>query len=244
MKNIILSFILIVCVILGISFYKNMKKEKPLVIIMMGAPGAGKGTHCVELSKKLNLPHISTGDLFRENIKNKTKLGILSKNILDKGQLVSDDIVIEMLFNHINQKGYDKTGYILDGFPRTANQAIALDQKIGKKYKKIAINLDIDEEKLIERITGRLICKKCGTSYHKINLPPKVEGKCDKCSSDLYQREDDTEEVLKSRLEIYYKDTKPLIDFYKDKNELYNIDANDTKEIVFDNLLNTIKEVQ
>lgn len=244
MKNIILIFALTIFVIIGIKAYRNSKKERPLVIIMMGAPGAGKGTLSEDLSKALNLPHLSTGDLFRENIKNQTKLGKIAEELINKGQLVPDNLVVEMLFNHINNKGFDKTGYILDGFPRTTNQAITLNQRLGKNYKKIAINLDIDENKLIERITGRLICKNCGTPYHKINLPPKVEGQCDKCLSELYQRKDDTKEVLESRLTVYYKDTKPLLDFYKNKKELYNIDSSISKETVFENAIKIIKELQ
>lgn len=244
MKKIVLIIALVVLVITGITVLRKSNEKKPLVIIMMGAPGAGKGTHCVELSKSFNLPHLSTGDLFRENIRNQTALGNAAKALIDKGQLVPDDIVIDMLFTHIKEKGYDKTGYILDGFPRTMNQALALDQRLGKKYKKIAINLNIAEEKLIERITGRLMCKDCGAPYHKVAFPPKVEGKCDKCSGELYQRKDDTVEVLKSRLEVYNKDTKPLLDFYRTKKELYNVDSNPEKNIVFESLLKTIKEVK
>jgi adenylate kinase len=244
MKKILLLLALVLIVILGITSYKKSKQEKPLVIIMMGAPGAGKGTHCVELSKTLSLPHISTGDLFRENIRNQTELGKTAKDLIDKGQLVPDNIVVEMLFNHINSKGYDKTGYILDGFPRTLNQAISLEQKLNNKYKKIAINLNISEEKLIARITNRFMCKDCGTIYNKISLPSKIEGKCDKCSGELYQRKDDNEEVFKNRLQIYNKDTKPLLDFYENKKELYNIDSNFDKEIVFENIMKTIKEVK
>lgn len=243
MKNIILLFALAVVVIFGITTYRKSKQEKPLVIIMMGAPGAGKGTQCVELSKSLNLPHISTGDLLRENIRNKTELGNIAKESIDKGLLVPDKIVIDMLFNHINSKAYDKIGYILDGFPRTINQAVTLDQRLGKKYKKIAINLNISEDQLIERITGRLMCKECGTPYHKVSLPPKEEGKCDKCGGELYQRKDDTEEVFKSRLEVYNKDTKPLLEFYENKKELYNIDSNVDKKVVFENIVKTVDKV-
>jgi adenylate kinase len=241
MKKIILLFVLIAFVITGITFYKNSKKEKLKVIIVMGAPGAGKGTLCSELSKTLDLPHISTGDLFRENIKNQTKLGTIAKELLDKGQLAPDNLVSDMLFDHINSKGYDKTGYILDGFPRTLNQAHILDQKLTKNYEKIVFNLNINEEELIERITNRLVCPSCNTLYHKITFPPKVEGKCDNCLSDLFQRKDDTEEVLKNRLEIYNKETKPILDSYEKRNELHNIDSNNFKE-VFENTLKIIEQ--
>lgn len=244
MKKLVLLLTLVAVIVVGITTYRHSKVQKPLVIIMMGAPGAGKGTHCVELSKTLNLPHLSTGDLFRENIRNQTELGKLAKDLIDKGQLVPDNIVVDMLFNHINSNGYDKTGYILDGFPRTMNQALALEQRVGKKYNVIAINLNIAEDKLIERITGRLMCKDCGAPYHKTALPPKVEGICDKCSGELYQRKDDTAEVLKSRLEVYNKDTKPLLDFYMSKKQLYNVDSNLGKEIVFENLVKTINDIK
>ncbi len=242
MKNILLLFALVSVLLFGITTYRNYKKEKPLVVIMMGAPGVGKGTHSLELSKALNLPHISTGDLFRENIKNETELGKIAKELIDKGQLVPDNIVVEMLFNHINNNGYNVTGYILDGFPRTLIQAKSLDQRLGNNYNKIALNLNVDEEKLIQRITGRLICKSCQTPFHKINIPPKIEGKCDKCESDLYQREDDTKEVLKNRLEVYNKNTKPLIDYYRNNNILKDIDSNGSKEVVLENILKSIKQ--
>jgi len=237
MKNIVLLFGLVIILIVTLTTYRNSKKEKPLVIIMMGAPGAGKGTTSSELSKTLNLPHISTGDLFRENIKNKTKLGKIAKELINKAQFVPDSIVVEMLFKHIHDKGYDLTGYILDGFPRTLIQAKALDQRLGNEYKKIALYLDIDEEKLMDRITGRLICRSCQSSFHKTSLPPIVEGKCDKCNSDLYQRDDDTEDVFKSRLQVYNRDTKPLLEYYKKSKILKNINSDESKEIVLDNIL-------
>ncbi|MFA6118902.1 MAG: adenylate kinase [Parachlamydiales bacterium] len=244
MKNIILLFCLTAIIIAGITVYRNSKKQKPLVVILMGPPGSGKGTQALDLAKKLKIPHISTGDLFRENIKNKTALGLQAKELIDKGALVPDNIVVDMLFDHIYSNGYDKTGYILDGFPRTINQAAALDQRLGTKFNKIAINLSIDDAKLLERITGRLICKSCSASFHKIYFPPKNPGICDHCSGELYQRADDTEEVLKSRLEVYYKDTKPLIEYYNNKKELFDINSNNSKEVVFDNLVKTIDEVK
>lgn len=241
MKNIILLFILVIVAIAGLKTYRNAKEEKPLVVIMMGAPGAGKGTHAQDLSKTLNIAHISTGDLFRENIKNQTQLGNMAKDLMDKGLLVPDKIAVDMLFNYIKDNGYDKTGYILDGFPRTLIQAKALDERLARDYKKIAVNLNIDEEKLVQRITGSLICKSCAASYHKVNTPPKTEGICDSCSAELYQRDDDTKEVLKTRLEAYNKDTKPLLDYYQNKKILKDIDSNGSKEVVFETLLNTVK---
>lgn len=240
MKRIILFFISVGLAILGITTFRKVQEEKPLVIIMIGAPGAGKGTQCVELSKSLQIPHISTGDLFRENIRNQTLLGNQAKDLIEKGQLVPDNIVVNMLFSHINAKGHDKKGYILDGFPRTVNQAMALDQRLGKKYTKIAINLNITEDMLIERIAGRIICKECGASYHKNISPPKVMDKCDKCGGGLYQRNDDAIEIFKNRLQVYNNDTKPILDYYGRKKELINIDSNADKEIVFGNIVKQI----
>ena len=242
MKNILLLFVLAAVLLIGLTTYRNSKKEKPLVVIMMGAPGAGKGTSSSELSKALKIPHISTGDLFRENIKNETELGRTAKAFMDEGQLVPDKIVVEMLFNHIHDKGYDLTGYILDDFPRTLIQAQSLDQRLGRDYNKIALNLNIDEEKSINRITGRLICTSCQTPFHKTNLPPKVKGKCDKCESDLYQRDEDTKEIIISRFEVYNNNTKPLIDYYQKSNVLKDIDSNGSKEIVLENLLKSITQ--
>ncbi|NGX64054.1 MAG: hypothetical protein KR126chlam6_01478, partial [Candidatus Anoxychlamydiales bacterium] len=160
------------------------------------------------------------------------------------GNLVPDNIVVEMLFTHIKDKGYDLTGYILDGFPRTIIQAKSLDERLLNDYTKVALNLNIGEEKLTDRITGRLICKSCQTSYHKTNIPPKKEGVCDSCQGELYQREDDTEEVLKNRLFVYNKDTKPLLEHYKNKKALKEIDSDKDISAVQDNILKTLKETK
>ncbi len=241
MKNIFLLIGFCLLIIVGITSYRNSKKEKSLVVIMMGPPGAGKGTHAAELSKSLNLPHISTGDLFRDNIKRGTILGKKAKELIEKGSLVPDEIVIDMLFSHIKENGYNK-GYILDGFPRTINQAKALDKKLSKNAKKIALNLNIDDSFLIDRITGRLICRNCSTPFHKTFLKPKVEGKCDKCEGELYQRKDDIVEVVKRRLEVYHRETEPLLEFYQKQKALHEVDSNKSKEIVFDNILKTIEK--
>jgi adenylate kinase len=218
------------------------ENSKPLVIILLGPPGAGKGTHAVELSRKLNIPHISTGDLFRENLSNKTDLGLKAKSFMEKGQLVPDEIVNEMLNDRIS-KNDCKNGYILDGYPRTLEQAKSLE-KVVSKTKIVAINLNINDKPLVERITGRLMCKNCGSPFHKKFLPPKKEGICDYCQGELYQRKDDTEEVVKERLKVYHEQTQPLINYYKEKgNVLYEVNAAESKEVVFNSLVNTIKKI-
>lgn len=215
---------------------------KPTVVVLLGPPGAGKGTHAVELSKALNLPHISTGDLFRENLNKNTLLGQKAKSYMDKGALVPDELVLDMLFNRISDKDCNN-GYILDGFPRTLEQAQSFDKKINTSAKMLVVNLAIDDQPLVERITGRIVCKNCGAPFHKKYLPPKTEGICDNCKGELYQRKDDTEAVVKERLVVYHTQTQPLIEYYKTKkSNLIDINANDNKEKVFENLLNTINK--
>lgn len=231
---------------IGVFFTSLLKAEAPkqLVIILLGPPGAGKGTHAVELSKKLNLPHISTGDLFRENLSKNTSLGMKVKNIMNEGKLVPDELVVDMLFERIS-KDDCKKGYILDGYPRTLEQAKILDEKLKNRAEILAINIAIDDKPLIERITGRLVCKNCGVPYHKTFLPPKKENVCDNCQGELYQRKDDTEEVVKERLTVYHKQTEPVISYYKGKDKiLYEVNGFEPKENVFNNLLSIIQKVK
>lgn len=223
---------------------ENSNTGKPLVIIMMGPPGAGKGTQAVELAEKMHIPHISTGDLFRENLSQNTELGKKAKGFIDKGNLVPDDLVIDMLFDRIN-KNDCKNGFILDGFPRTVEQAKALDQKMGDKFKVVSLNLEIDDQPLIERITGRLMCKSCGAPYHQKFMPPKVAGVCDKCKGPLYQRTDDTEQVVKERLSVYHKQTEPVIEYYAKKpGLLHQIDSRKNKDVVFKELVETVQKIR
>ncbi len=242
MKKFLLFFLLICSIVFGISRL-NKPQEKSLVVIMMGPPGAGKGTHAVDLSKKLEIPHISTGDLIRMNIQNQTDLGKKVKELIEKGQLAPDNLVLDLLFDHINKNSYTH-GYILDGFPRTLPQAEALEQRLKKNSKIIVINLNTSDEFIAQRILGRLICKNCGASFHKTFLPPKTEDICDNCNNPLSQRKDDTEEIIKERLAIYHKETQPLIEYYKNKNFLFEIDSNKSKSEVFQNLINTIEEAR
>ena len=184
-------------------------------IIMLGAPGAGKGTIATRLEEKYHLPHVSTGDLFRENIKNNTALGQEAKSYIDKGQLVPDSVTINMLLDRIS-KDDCRNGFILDGFPRNLAQADGLKNALSEKSQKIdlAILMNAADEDIIKRLSGRRVCEGCGAPYHIETLKPKVDGVCDKCGGKLIQRKDDTEEVIKERLKVYHEQTQVLIDYY------------------------------
>lgn len=190
-------------------------------IIMLGAPGAGKGTIAAQMEERYGITHVSSGDIFRENIKNETELGKLAKDYIHKGQLVPDDITINMM---IDTLGSDKckTGFILDGFPRTLVQAQQLDKALDERGSKIelVILVDASNDQIVDRLSGRRVCAKCGATYHIINMPSKKEGICDKCGGEVAQRKDDTKEVILDRLKTYDEQTKPLIDYYKSKGIL------------------------
>lgn len=190
-------------------------------IVLLGPPGIGKGSYAKELSKRLDIPHISTGDIFREEIKKETELGKKVKEYVEKGELVPDEIVIEVVRNRLSQPDCQK-GFILDGFPRTLNQAKALDEitKID-----IVFNFEAPIEVIIDRVSGRRICKKCGAIYHIKYNPPKKDGICDICGGELYQREDDKPEIVKHRLEVYNKQFKPIVEYYKEKGILVTVNA-------------------
>jgi len=195
-------------------------------IIMLGAPGAGKGTQAKMIAEKYSLPHISTGDIFRANIKNGTELGMEAKSYMDKGQLVPDELTVKILLDRVS-KDDCKNGYVLDGFPRTIPQAKVLEDALNKTGEKIdyAINVDVPDENIIKRMSGRRACVNCGATYHIVNVPPKKEGICDKCGSELILRDDDKEETVKNRLTVYHDQTQPLIDFYSERNVLKNVDG-------------------
>lgn len=205
-------------------------------IILLGAPGAGKGTNAKKITSEYHLPHISTGDMFREALRDETELGKLAKSYMDKGLLVPDEVTISLVKERLS-KDDCKDGFLLDGFPRNLNQAEALE-KIGKEINRpinYVIDINVPEEILKDRITGRRVCKKCGAPYHIKTLKPKVEGVCDICGGELIQRKDDNEEALKVRLDEYHHQTEPLINYYSKKGILHTVDGSkDLKEVMAD----------
>lgn len=205
-------------------------------LIFLGAPGAGKGTQSEIICSKLNIITISTGNIIREAIKAQTPLGKQVKSFLEIGKLVTDDIVINLVKDRIAQKDCEN-GFILDGFPRTVFQADALSDMI--KIDKV-ININVSQDIIFERLKSRLVCSSCSTSYNVKSRPPKMEGICDKCSSKLIFREDDREEIVKKRLEVYYNETQPLVDYYKNKNLLLDVDGTKPLEESTDYILSSI----
>ncbi len=203
-------------------------------IIMLGAPGAGKGTQAKMIAEKYGVPHVSTGDIFRANIKNGTQLGMEAKKYMDQGLLVPDELTVRILLDRVAQDDC-KNGYVLDGFPRTIPQAQVLDEALTKLGDKIdyAIDVDVPDENIIRRMSGRRACLTCGATYHIEHIPPKKEGICDKCGSELVLRDDDKPETVKNRLAVYHEQTQPLIDFYEKKGVLRTVDGTLPMEEVF-----------
>ena len=203
-------------------------------IIMLGAPGAGKGTQAKLIADKYNIPHISTGDIFRANIKEGTALGLEAKEYMDKGQLVPDELTVRILLDRVS-KDDCKRGYVLDGFPRTIPQAQVLDNEVANLGDKIdyAIDVDVPDENIIRRMSGRRCCPKCGATYHIEHIKPQKEGICDVCGTALVIRDDDREETVKNRLEVYHRQTQPLIDHYSKLNILRTVDGTRDMEDVF-----------
>ena len=195
-------------------------------IIMLGAPGAGKGTQAKKIAAKYNIPHISTGDIFRANIKNGTELGKKAKTFMDQGLLVPDELVVDLVVDRVNQEDCTN-GYVLDGFPRTIPQAEALKAALAKMDQKIdyAINVEVPDENIVNRMSGRRACVDCGATYHLMYAPTKVEGVCDNCGGSLILRDDDKPETVTKRLGVYHDQTQPLIDFYTTEGILREVDG-------------------
>ncbi len=203
-------------------------------IVLMGLPGAGKGTQADKIVEKYDIPHISTGDMFRAAIKGGTKLGLEAKSFMDKGALVPDEVTIGIVRERLSAADCEE-GFLLDGFPRTVPQAEALESLLADLGKRIehVVNIQVEQDELVKRLTGRRICKVCGTAYHLVFNPPQVDGVCDKDGGELYQREDDNPETVTNRLEVNIKQTQPLLDFYEDKGVLENINGQQDIQKVF-----------
>lgn len=211
-------------------------------IIMLGAPGAGKGTQAKKIAEKYSIPHISTGDIFRANIKEGTELGKKAKEYMDKGALVPDELVCDLVVDRISQEDA-KNGYVLDGFPRTIPQAEALDAALTKIGEKIdyAIDVDVPDDNIINRMSGRRACVACGGTYHIEFNPTKVEGVCDTCGGQLILRDDDQPETVKNRLKVYHEQTQPLIEYYTKKDILKSVDGTQDMSKVFDSIVGILE---
>lgn len=203
-------------------------------IIMLGAPGAGKGTQAKMIAEKYSVPHVSTGDIFRANIKNGTELGKEAKQYMDQGKLVPDELTVKILLDRVAQDDC-KNGYVLDGFPRTIPQANVLDEALTKLGDRIdyAVNVDVPDDNIINRMGGRRACVACGATYHIVYNAPKTEGICDNCGKELIIRDDDQPETVKNRLKVYHEQTQPLIDFYEGKGVLKSVDGTADMKDVF-----------
>lgn len=211
--------------------------------VLLGPPGAGKGTQAVKLVEKYNVPQISTGDIFRKNIKEGTELGKKAQEYMNSGQLVPDELVVDLVKDRLMQDDC-ANGYLLDGFPRTIFQAEQLDKFLAENGQKLdaVINFEVGHDTLMTRLTGRRVCKKCGASYHIVNIPPKVEGVCDRCGGELEQRKDDTVETAEKRISVYEESTAPLIGYYTSTGALKNFNAEKDHDVVFEEIVAEIGE--
>lgn len=212
-----------------------------LRIILLGPPGAGKGTQAGRIAEKYHIPHISTGDIFRKNVKEGTTLGKKAKEYINKGKLVPDELTIELVKDRLSWEDC-KNGFLMDGFPRTVYQAEQFDQYLTTRGFAIdhVLNMDVEKEELLTRLIGRRVCRNCGATYHVINMPPEKEGICDVCGGELYQRTDDTVATVQHRIEVYLEQTKPLVEYYEKANVLSNIDGATGLDHVFDVIVNVL----
>ena len=221
---------------LSALLFADAGTEGPVkVIILLGPPGSGKGTQAVRLTKELGIPHISTGDLFRENISKDTELGKRAKTYMNAGKLVPDELVLDMLFDRVSRPDC-QNGYLLDGFPRTLPQAEAYGAKLGDNTALTVIDLEVPDDVIVKRAEGRLTCKSCGNIHNRYFSPPTKEGICDKCGCELIQRPDDKAEVVQERLRVYHEQTKPLVEYYQKKGVLKRLDGTKSPDEVFESL--------
>ncbi len=238
MKALLLTTCLLLTIFIGCTGNNMNHHFSDTVVILLGPPGSGKGTQAKKISKELQIPHISTGDLFRENLANGTALGNKVKTYMESGNLVPDQIVIDMLVNRVAADDC-KNGYLLDGFPRSIAQAEALDKVLENK-KIIAINLNVSDDLLIKRIVGRTSCKNCGAIFNDHFNPPKKENICDVCDGELIRRSDDNIDVVRERLKVYHSQTAPLEKFYADKGVLRNINGDRDPEVIFHDIIKSL----
>ena len=212
-------------------------------IIMLGAPGAGKGTQAKKIAAKYNIPHISTGDIFRANIKNGTELGNKAKTFMDQGLLVPDELVVDLVVDRVKQEDCSH-GYVLDGFPRTIPQAEALDVALAKIDEKMdyAVNVEVPDANIVNRMSGRRACISCGATYHIVHIPTKTEGICDVCGGELVLRNDDKPETVIKRLNIYHEQTQPLINYYTEHGILVEVDGTQDMDVVFNAIIKVIEK--
>lgn len=196
-------------------------------IVLLGAPGAGKGTQAAVLSKTFGIVHVASGDLFRRALEEKTELGLKARSFMEKGELVPDEVTISMVLERIRKPDCSK-GVLFDGFPRTLSQAQALDSRLAGERKAVdrAVYIEVPEDELVKRLSGRWICRKCQTPYHELSSPPAVAGRCDACGGELYQRADDKEETVRERLKVFFSQTVPIIDYYDRQGKLVRVDGN------------------
>ncbi|WP_300409512.1 adenylate kinase [Lagierella sp.] len=213
-------------------------------LVLLGPPGAGKGTQAEKIVNEFGVVHVSTGDIFRKNIKEETELGKKVKGYLEQGKLVPDELTIDLVWDRLDQEDC-KEGFMLDGFPRTIEQANALTEGLEKRGIKLdcVINIDVDANTLIKRLAGRRVCLNCGATYHVDNKPTKVEGVCDKCGSKVVQRDDDKEETVKNRIEVYQRQTEPLIEYYNNQGLIFNVDGTLTADEVFSRVKNHLTQL-
>lgn len=242
MKLIFLGICLLVPMMIGkLSAEEQTNKQESIVVILLGPPGSGKGTQASRLSKELGIPHISTGDLFRENLSKGTEVGKQARGYMDAGKLVPDELVLNMLFDRVSRPDCAK-GYLLDGFPRTIPQAEEYDKRLGPDQKLVVLNLEVSASEIMKRATGRLVCETCGHIHNRFFSPPAKEGVCDRDGGKLIQRADDKEEVVAERLRVYHNQTAPLIDFYKNKGVLIEVDGEQSPDVVYHSLLESLNQ--